>query len=126
MNYEDRITKEYVEGLLSGGVKIVTGSWTGNGTYGEEHPNVLTFDFEPKLLVLFCSRAASIWGTTGDMNHTIMLRDATTKLIYSNRYNNVVTFQGNTVSWYTTETSDSAATFQLNQNNITYYYAAIG
>ena len=32
--------------------KIQTGSYIGTGTYGSNNPNTLTFDFEPKLLIV--------------------------------------------------------------------------
>ena len=122
MNYEDRVTKEYVEGLLSGGAKIATGSYVGTGQYGSGHPNELTFDFTPKLVLLFCGVGASIWHT-GDMNHTILLWGVTTTLRYSGSYNNTVSYSGNTISWYTTANFTDA---QLNANNYEYHYVAIG
>ena len=39
--------------------KIATGSYTGTGTYGSSNKNSLTFDFEPKLLVVLMSGVRS-------------------------------------------------------------------
>ena len=50
MNYEDRVTKEYVEGLLAGaGVKFTTGTFTGDDTEGSRYH---ALPFEPRLLIL--------------------------------------------------------------------------
>ena len=50
MNYEDRVTKEYVEGLLGAMPKIAAGSYVGTGEGGA----TITFPFVPKLLFLYC------------------------------------------------------------------------
>ena len=57
---EDRILREdfnadnaKIEAALAAGVKIATGSYTGDGTYGSDHPNTLTFPFTPKVVFLF-------------------------------------------------------------------------
>ena len=50
MNYEDRVTKEYVEGLLGAMPKIATGSYVGDG--GESV--TIEFPFTPKFVVI-CS-----------------------------------------------------------------------
>ena len=43
MNYEDRITKEYMEGLIP---KIVTGTYTGDG----ERTQVINLGFTPRVV----------------------------------------------------------------------------
>ena len=48
MNYEDRVTKEYVEGLLGSGVKIACGGYTGDGALTKS----ITFPFEPMLVFI--------------------------------------------------------------------------
>lgn len=38
---------------ISGRAEIVAGSYKGTGTYGASNPNTLTFDFVPKLIIIF-------------------------------------------------------------------------
>ena len=52
MNYEDRVTKEYIEDALAGaGPKIVTGTYEGDGVAAR----TISLGFTPKA-VLLCSR----------------------------------------------------------------------
>ena len=120
MNYEDRVTKEYVEGLLSGGAKFAFGSYVGDGRYGSSRPNSLTFDFEPKLLF--------VQSEAGDTQSSIIvLRGARAGTLfpgfqYSDSRYVTMTWDGNTVSWY----NEQHGTYQLNANGGTYYYLALG
>ena len=57
MNYEDRVTKSYLEGLIP---RIVTGTYTGDG----EATRFIDLGFTPKA-VLVVERAGKI---NGDMN----------------------------------------------------------
>lgn len=100
---------------------IATGTYTGTGEYGEEHPNTLTFDFAPKaLLVLPQSNG---WVTTAQL---LAIKDVTcvrnTFDGGSNaEYHTNLTWSGNTVSWYS-----ASADGQFNYNGKIYYYCAIG
>ena len=116
MNYEDRVTKEYVEGLLAGGVKIATGSYVGTGEYGAEHPSHLSFPFAPK----------AVWVYSSDIEKTLspffpQCRYATaymggqTQAVY-------VTFEGTELSWY----HRTSETLQFNWLGRDYYWFAIG
>lgn len=40
-------------GQIGGFHKMTTGSYVGSGTYGIDNPNKLTFDFEPKMVVIY-------------------------------------------------------------------------
>ena len=51
MNYEDRITKSYIEDALAGKCRIVTGSYTGNNTDGRK----ISVGFTPKLVIVVCN-----------------------------------------------------------------------
>lgn len=44
-------TKQYVDNR--GGAKIVTGTYSGHNQSGASNPNSLTFDFVPKMLILW-------------------------------------------------------------------------
>ena len=126
MNYNDRVTKEYVEGLLAGGVKVAAGTYTGTGTYGPDHPNSLTFDFTPKLFLLFPALAhqgQDFYAVPGiaQYNPCVVVWGATT-LLGDGTGSNRITYSGNTISWWT----NAVAQNQYNTSGQIYHYAAIG
>lgn len=100
--------------------RIATGTYTGTGEYGEEHPNTLTFDFAPKLVLIRSGRSIldygldlffpSQYGTLEKIGSSLGSWDT----IY-------VTWNQNTVSWYNGSDADS----QMNQSDNTYYFIAI-
>lgn len=103
------------------GPQIATGSYVGTGTYGQNNPNTLTFDFKPSLVVIAPSSTdyeaqtpgIYIWGNA--LMPTIGPQDGV---------NNIVNVDGSTMTWYA-EHSFNAAHGQFN-TKITYYYIAIG
>lgn len=99
-----------------GGAKIATGSYVGTGTYGSSNPCSLTFDFEPKILVISeVSRA----------NEAIMQYGCGLSLYkFTSGYGYSITLSwtGMTVSWY----QKDAAYAQLNTSRSTYRWTAIG
>ena len=90
--------------------------------------NIL-FDFEPKVWSIYCygksysvmSMAINIvpYGVDGYL-------DAYTQSSPVMVARNKVSYSGNTVSWYTTESTAPSAQGQLNNSSDTYYYFAIG
>lgn len=48
----DQKIAEAVEQVRAAIPRIQIGSYVGTGTYGEENPTALTFDFEPKLIII--------------------------------------------------------------------------
>ena len=94
------------------GTQIATGSYVGTGTYGANNPNTLTFEFEPKLVMVVSQNSYSFgknsgiaWmGQPGASNGKIF------------------TLSGNSLSWYSSEGTSS----QLNNDSFTYYYFALG
>lgn len=111
--------------------KIATGSYTGAGKFGESNPNTLTFDFEPKLLLV---RPAS-------KHVTILAYSEDTSLSWPENYPTggflAVTFSGKSVSWYVKNaykwhdtgmaaSGGQTADNQLNKAGTTYTYLAIG
>lgn len=97
------------------GVRIATGSYVGTGTSGSTNPNMLTFKFEPKLLV--------ISGDTGAQG--IFVINSVARAEYSNT--NVilnVKWEGKTVTWWARAANEAAG--QLNNGDTTYYYVALG
>ena len=133
---EQEITDECVYkalGQLGNKLQITTGSYTGTGTYGASNKNSLTFDFAPKLLVIFeqnnsdngCG-ATMIYGAT---HYSTVPRASSGLMLH---YSNVVAWSGNTVSWYNriNETNgwdvSNCILYQLNISGATYHYIAIG
>ena len=106
----------------------VTGSYTGTGQYGSEHPNTLSFPFAPKLLVVL-SESGNYFGPTGSdsiYNGWLMaVPGVTGAYLGSYNVNAAVRFDwsGNSVSWYTERPAPGA---QCNAQNTVYHYFAIG
>lgn len=113
--------------------KIATGSYTGTGKSGSSNKNKLTFDFKPKFVIILGAKyfsnmpahyfglavlAQGLTGGFGSFGYSY-----TDKLSESfNAYGVVVSWSGNTVSWY----NYSNANAQLNASGATYNYIAIG
>ena len=106
--------------------KIVSGSYTGTGTYGSDNKNSLTFDGTPKLLVVTAAVSSSYGGskTHSQMIYVSGVRGSIASLITngSDVFASVTASgSGKTVSWYS---ADGAAQ-QLNVSGTKYYYIAI-
>lgn len=106
--------------------KIVSGSYTGTGTYGSNNKNSLTFDGKPKLLIVSSTVSSAyggrhtypqlifVYGESGDIASLITSGSE----VFSSA---TVSGSGNTVSWY----SADAAAQQLNVSGTKYNYIAI-
>ena len=106
--------------------KIVSGSYTGTGTYGSGNKNSLTFDGTPKLLIV-SSTVSSAYGGSRTYPQLIFVYGESGSIaslitngsdIFASA---TVSRSGNTVSWY----SADAAAQQLNVSGTKYYYIAI-
>lgn len=106
--------------------KIVPGSYTGTGTYGEVNKNSLTFDGTPKLLIV-SSTVSSAYGGSRTYPQLVFVYGQSGSIaslitngsdIFASA---TVSRSGNTVSWYSTD----AAAQQLNVSGTTYNYIAI-
>lgn len=114
--------------------KIQTGSYVGTGTYGADNPCSLTFDFEPKLLIVGAVKGAnrgwfqtnSDYGLICDglfwvnpMPYIWNMDNYSSSLTTSYLY-----FTPNVtgISYYSTKGAGS----QCNVSNRTYYYFGIG
>lgn len=97
--------------------KFATGSYRGTGTYGSRNKNSLTFDFEPKLVLLSqnYNNGIHVAPLIRGSNYAGVQNSANTKVL-------TVSWKGNSVSWYGTE----SAALQFNNSDRTYAYAAIG
>ena len=108
-----------IDAALASVPKLIFGTYTGNGQYGEDAPTSLTLPFTPKLLLIsnrqiMVNRKGVVgwfYGyTTGACDN-----DVNTEYVE-------LTWNGNIVSWF----SDVSADHQLNRANTVYHYCAIG
>ena len=118
-------------------VKIVTGSYAGKGTYGQNNPNSLTFDFEPKLVMLLAMESSSsyysLFGNSDNRDGIYAIYPHTLTSVYKNYAgflvestqgnNSYAKKEGTAIYWYSTE---SNAGRQANNSGFTYHYMAIG
>ena len=123
MNYEDRVTKEYVEGLLSGKAQCAVGSYVGDGKSGPSHPTTITFPFTPKLVLVFQDTNTSL--SEAYQPFWTFLWNYTTSTNYGSN-NSVVSYPGNTISLYFTGSTENVGQYQMNQIGLTYTWIAIG
>ena len=108
---------------LLGGAKIATGSYTGTGTYGASSPNSLTFEFEPKLLIIASAISGKQFTFVRDSTVAIQHNASTgSGNLAHSEYAPVVEWNGKTVTWYTTGNPDA----QANEIAKKYQYIAIG
>ena len=107
-----------------GNCRMAVGSYVGSGGKGPSSPVTLTFDFSPKFLFVRGENYATslygfsgwfLWCAGGDMAKPGMAGGSTS-------YPNVITANGNTISWY----NGYDAGYQLNAAQQTYYYVALG
>lgn len=107
-------TIEYL-GKLGDKARVQVVSYVGTGTYGENNPNSLTFDFVPKLIMVRDNEAGirfleAIYG----------MKFAVVK--YSSGDSVSMIWNKKTVSWY----SAGDSYYQMNSSGIKYYAVAIG
>lgn len=121
--YPPIVADEYiyeVYGKLGGKANISIGQYTGNGQYGQSHPNILTFKFTPK--IIFINAGNQVSGQSSDR----FIIPGTISNFYtggSSAYGTIASsIFSTTVSWY----SPNNSTFQLNDLNVVYNYIGIG
>lgn len=118
-------TIEYL-GKLGDKARVQVLSYVGTGTYGSSNPNSLTFDFVPKIVMLFAEknsngnyRPAPNSGGWADMFIWLAGMHGT-KINGSDVY---FTLDGKKLSWYA---YSSGAYYQCNSSGSTYIAVAIG
>ena len=134
---EDRVTREdfnadnlaidaALAALAGGGVKIAYGTYTGDGVYDSTHWSSLTFDFEPKVLILQRRESAGFNVTsTGDDQLTVMALRGVEQFSFLTRgdtYDTHFIWDGNTVSWW----NNMDARHQMNEEGKPHAYLALG
>ena len=87
-----------------------TGSYTGNGTFGIDAPNSISFDFTPNLIVITGSGGIGDYPWVYGAPKGRISADAYVELTWSDH----------SVSWYSTD-----ADTQLNTSECVYYYTAV-
>lgn len=108
-------------GQLGEKVRIAKGEYTGTGTYGSANPNTLTFDFEPKLLLVTQRNSQAYPSGSGWTSMFIWKENMKSTMVYGNGlYFNRA---GNSLSYYT---DGSVADRQMNQSGVVYDYIALG
>lgn len=121
--------------------QIVTGSYVGTGTFGEENPNTLTFDRPPKFLAICGTNGVAIFSdTSGNLLKYMGITDALTTEYQTNVWLQVQGSSGwgatghakcsedrKAISWYVDGIDDTAngASAQCNTSGRTYRYFAI-
>ena len=112
---DDAFNKIYIN--VGERLKIVKGSYVGDGTYGQGRKSELTFESSPKLLFFYS-------GDSDTHNIVVYLEDGveTISITFQDTYASTFLLSENTVSWYTTQSRPEA---QLNYEGRTYYYAAL-
>ena len=121
-----------------GFAKIQTGSYVGTGTYGEDNPCSLTFDFAPKFIIFTNRKISSgkydtIFSSSSASENFIMINTQILTTAYvegkgfgmtgntSNPYG-AKSENGKIIYWF----SKSSAIDQFNAQNYTYYWVAFG
>lgn len=103
---------------VNNGVKIVTGSYVGNGKMGSANPSSLVFSFSPLFILIsaesinFSSYLAPLAWFPGIKGNNLN----------NSSYAVYITYTGNGISWYHL----TNASYQRNDNGTTYYYMCIG
>ena len=123
--------------------KVITGSYTGTGTYGSSNKCTLTFDFEPKLVIVSNSHMGAGFGTSFNSTYSgAMVAVRPTTGIHGSgslatdigstsvkEVRHTFDWGEKTFSWYTaTQLAgySMTASAQYNKSGTTYYYLAIG
>ena len=109
---------------IEGGTKIATGSYTGTGTYGSSNPCSLTFDFEPKFLMVYSTSPSYLFTPhNGFWQHGFIWGWGINYLkINTGGSSASITKDGKTCSWYASNNAED----QLNTSGVSYGYVAIG
>jgi len=102
--------------------RLVAGSYTGNGKFGEENPRALSFTFTPMLVVITADSGGSL--IPGSIFINGQEKSDGLDNLYSTVYslNLRLTWGQQSVSWYAPEGADK----QLNVQGQIYRYFALG
>ena len=112
-----------ITAALLGAGKIVQGTYTGTGTYGSGAKNTLSFESQPKLLIIqpVTNQSHADYGGFMAIRGVRVLRAGGLSDDVSNPESQIQLTWGTTVSWY----NSTDAYFQQNASGWTYAYLAI-
>lgn len=108
-------------GSVGKNLRVIEGSYIGTGGSNANSPTRLTFSFRPVVLFIYCTSAPLI---TGPM---ILMRPVSmgTRLVGDNGAKPIsVAWANKYVTWFTY--SGGTAADQMNTENATYHYVALG
>lgn len=108
-------------GMLGEKTRIATGSYKGTGTVGRNNKNSLTFDFEPKLLIIR-TPSPSGYAVTIGVTFVYGIDWQFNDVVGPSESGCYVSWEGNTVTWY----AEKQAGDQSNNSGTKYYYIALG
>ena len=97
----------------------VVGTYTGDGTYGTANKTSLTFNFIPKLVIVHGYHETAIFIHGNPSSNLISFSDAS-NIILGVSWND----NDKKVEWYTDMTTGVPDRYQLNIENMSYYYFA--
>ena len=115
---------DIIDGALSKCANIAVGSYIGDGTYGQDNPKTLTFEFKPTVVWIRCTNS----GGTGLSYFSLLgFEGMKTAFIYNSVSGGSestihMTWGENSFTWYGTNSGYSA----LNNQGTKYYYLALG
>ena len=143
MSFRVFATEEHVDSAIAalGGAKIRAGSYVGTGSAGSSNPSELTFDFEPKIVmmvgykILSTGQHISFIGKTAP-TPTVYPCLLTTEYISGSGFHSTYTGTGTTSYMYNKKSADGKTIYwyvsyggahpQFNSTENEYYWIAIG
>lgn len=132
-------TIEYL-GKLGDKARMQVVSYVGTGTYGEDNPCSLTFDFPPKVVMFIASVYVNVPNSVGQSNHffdnysniaseltRLITEPLTTNFLQSAGFGDTSSYakksiDGRVITWYNYSGDD----YQGNISGMKYYYLGIG
>ena len=99
--------------------RMAYGTYTGSGQYGENHPNSLTFDFTPVLIIIGTVGSVETEAFPGMLFRGMNMGHSVYTYGDSPLY---TTWTDHGVSWYSADSTH----YQMSLNNTPYQYIALG
>lgn len=113
-----------MQGIAEGRARIEAGSYVGTGAFGPDNPNTLTFSFNPEIIFILgnsSNRNVYIGIFLKGLSAYLWLNCEVYRVYDVTTDIGSVNFSENSMSWY-----DDMDIRQLNIENVTYRYVALG
>ena len=104
--------------------QVFMGSYIGTGVYGVDSPNELTFPFKPKAVVIGTNMEAS--ETYNQYSYPWLYGLKRGTISTNGTQYEILTWEGNTLSWYYFQQDGYGANRQFNAQGVEYFYVAFG